>query len=134
MVCYRSDFKDLSSMLYEIATTNEAKQHFNEMLDLSPKLKNKSKWPIQSIVIKLFSFNRNKFKLSLDIIKNNSIIDDYNSRIFTINAMYCELNSKRLLKFDEYLSDFENKIIRTVKLSSEMFGRKISLFLDLLNS
>ena len=128
MVCYQSDFEKFNSILYQIVQTNETRKYFIDAPHLTIQQKKKQKNQNQSSVIRLISVNGSKFKITLKCLKNDSLMDDFNNRDFTINALYFELNSKRLLFPNGDLSDFKNKIMRTLRSPSETFGGQINLF------
>ena len=115
-------------MLNQIIVTEEAKTYFADLSEQSTHHKKKSKYWHQSLVIRLLSISGNKFKITFEVLKNDSIIDDFQNRDFTINAFYCELNNKRLLKIEDGLTEFDNRIMRTIKLPAQTFDGQINLF------
>lgn len=127
LVCYEKDFESLSGKVSCLLQQEEATLLFKKQRIVKKNSKQKMGKNF-SIIIRFFSLNGNKYKISLDRLRNNSFKEDLVSRDFTINSVYLDLNSKSLVANEFALPDFENGIIRTIRSPFETFHNKINLF------
>lgn len=129
LVCLKMDFDRLRSSLVAHLTSSAATRFFRD-----PFLPNghgqppARLQPASALTLRLFTHTGNKYKVSLDCLRNNSLLDDLWARDFSINALYCDLQAKRLVAFQDHHSDFSQRIIRTIRPPQATFGHHVNLF------
>lgn len=127
LVCLRSDFDRLRGVLCHFLSSPASQQHFRTQVFPSkggPGRKEAG----QSMTIRLFTHRGNKYKVSLDCLRNDSLADDLAARDFSINALYCNLGTQELLAFRDFYSDFSHRVIRTIRPPDATFGHHINIF------
>lgn len=127
LLCHKENFDLLKNKLIQVFNDKQILNVFNEVAFPTNGSKFKRE-KNKSMVIRLFTKNGNKYKVSLNILFNNSLLDDLISRDFTINALYCDLNKKVLVEYNDAFDDFHNKTMRTIRSPNDTFENQINLF------
>ena len=127
LMCYEDNFDRLKGKLFKLLIAQKTSQLFGELKPISKTQKRKNERDL-SVIFRLLSLKGNKYKISLNVFKNNSIEKDVISRDFTINSVYLNLRDKSLVEYECALADFERRIIRTIRSPFETFNGQINLF------
>ncbi len=127
LVCLQYDFERLRGLLCHFLGSPASQQHFRTQVFPS-KGGTGRKEVSQSMTIRLFTHRGNKYKVSLDCLRNDSLTDDLAVRDFSINALYCNVGTQELLAFRDFYSDFSHRLIRTIRPPEATFGHHINIF------
>lgn len=129
LVCFRKDFDRTRSLLTASLASPEAGRFFKDHIPPNtPHQPHTRAHSGLSLTIRLFTHNGNKYKVSLDCVRNDNLLADLASRDFSINALYCDLQTKKLVAQQDFFSDFERKIIRAIRPPEQTFGHHVNLF------
>lgn len=127
LVCLRKDFEGLREALCHFLASPASATHFRTQIFPAKAVSGK-KEAIPSLSIRLFTHRGNKYKVSLDVLRNDSLFDDLAARDFSINALYCHVGSQVLWAFQDFYSDFGQRLIRTIRPPEATFGHRVNIF------
>lgn len=129
LVCFRHDFDRTRSLLTACLARPEAGRYFRDTALPNPPPQPPARaHAALSLTIRLFTHNGNKYKVSLDCLRNDSLLTDLVARDFSINALYCDLRTKSFIASRDYFSDFDRQIIRAIQPPAQTFGHHVNLF------
>lgn len=129
LVCPSHDFDSMrEALLQEISQVNTEglfktfPQHTKKSKKTSGKMTDSP-----PLLIRLFSLSGYKFKITLEVLKQDSLVKDLHERDFSINALYCDVRTKNLIFYRTVNSDFEHRLLRTLKPPAETFKDQINI-------
>ena len=121
LLCYRQDFGLFDAMVAGVVGSAAARLHFHPVAPEPPRHSKRHKRPREAVVARLLSLKGHKFKVSLETLRGNSLLEDLGGRDFTVNALYFDLRCKSLLAFGSCLADFRDRVIRSLRSPRETF-------------
>ena len=131
LVCYWQDYERFKRMISELLKSSDAQKYFETSPFLRKKNSKKKKRTTDSATVRFYSHHGNKFKISLEALKNNSLADDLLIRDFTINALYFDIKLHKVIQFRNCINDFGDRMLRTLKSPLDTFENQINLFFRL---
>lgn len=133
LICPTYDFKSISDALLQQLSPAKVEPLFKPYPQVAKKSKKTTSKRTDSpnLLIRLYSINGNKFKVTLDVLIQDSLLNDLHQRDFSINALYCDLRTKNLIFYKNIQSDFENRFLRTLKPPAETFKNQINIIFRL---